>query len=70
MIRTRPVRTEDEFSPDFGRLFKRFDSNKDGIVSFEEFFGDRQVKAVPLTKQFKKRDSNKDSRLTVGELAR
>ncbi len=61
--RTLPVR-------DFGRLFKRLDTNDDGFVTLQEFIGVRKEKALSLTRQFKKRDANKDSRLTLEEIKR
>jgi hypothetical protein len=61
--RTMPVR-------DFGRLFKRLDTNRDGFVTLEEFIGDRKEHTDSLTRQFKKRDANNDSRLTVEEIKR
>ena len=53
---------------DFGRMFKRLDSDKDGFVTLQEFIGDRKDKADALTSQFNKRDADKDSRLTLEEM--
>jgi arylsulfatase A-like enzyme len=50
-------------------LFKRRDTNKDGLLTLDEFIGNPKGRNVPaLTKQFNRRDTNKDSRLTVQEL--
>ncbi|MEO2014661.1 MAG: hypothetical protein ABGZ53_09840 [Fuerstiella sp.] len=61
--RTVPVR-------DFERMFKRLDSNNDGFVTLQEFIGNRTQNAAALTKQFRKRDAGRDSRLTVEEIKR
>ncbi|MCH8044543.1 MAG: hypothetical protein IID44_12585 [Planctomycetes bacterium] len=45
------------------------DLNKDGLLTLEEYIGNPKGRNVPaLTRQFKRRDTNKDSRLTVQEL--
>jgi hypothetical protein len=53
---------------DFGRMFKRFDANKDGVVTLEELQGSGKEYPAALTKMFKKLDTNKDSRLTSEEI--
>jgi uncharacterized sulfatase len=55
---------------DFGRMFRRLDANRDGFITLQEFIGNRKEKAAALTKQFKKRDANKDSRLNLEEIKR
>ncbi len=55
---------------DFERMFKRLDSNNDGFVTLQEFIGNRTQNAAALTKQFRKRDAGRDSRLTVEEIKR
>ena len=65
---TRQKRTL--FLRDFGRMFKRLDSNNDGFVTLQEFIGARKEKAAALTRQFEKRDANKDLRLTLEEIKR
>lgn len=51
-------------------MFKRLDSNNDGFVTLQEFIGARKEKAAALTRQFEKRDANKDLRLTLEEIKR
>ena len=48
---------------------KRKDANKDGFVTLEEYVGNPEGRNVPaLTKQFRRMDVNRDSRLTLQEL--
>ena len=55
--------------PDPATLFKRRDTNEDGLVTLEEYIGDPRNRNVPaLTRQFKRRDANNDQRLTPEEM--
>ena len=56
---------------DAGQLFKVRDTDKDGLLTLEEFIGDptnRNVRA--LSRQFNARDRNGDGRLSEDELER
>jgi arylsulfatase A-like enzyme len=53
---------------DFSRIFKRFDANKDGVVTLEELHGSGKEYPAAMTKMFKKLDTNNDSRLTSEEI--
>ena len=49
-------------------MFKRFDANKDGVVTLEELQGSGKKYPAALTKIFKKLDTDKDSRLILKEI--
>jgi arylsulfatase A-like enzyme len=50
-------------------IFQRRDANKDGFVTLQEYIGNPKNRNVPaLTRQFKRKDVNDDSRLTLDEI--
>jgi arylsulfatase A-like enzyme len=53
---------------DYSKIFKRFDANKDGVVTLKELQGNDKDSRPGLTKIFKKLDTNNDSRLTSQEI--
>ncbi len=56
-------------NPRADTLFQRRDTNRDGLLTLEEYIGNPKGRNVPaLTTQFKRRDTNKDSRLSIQEL--
>jgi arylsulfatase A-like enzyme len=49
--------------------FKRMDKNKEGFLNLKEFIGNPEGRNVPaLKKQFSRRDTNADGKLTLAEL--
>ena len=57
--------------PDFDKMFKRLDANKDGSISLEEFKSAKRKKEVPierLEKNYAAMDADNNGELTLGEL--
>ena len=48
------------------QFLQRRDTNKDGLLTLKEYIGNPKGRNVPaLTKQFNRRDANKDAKLTM-----
>ncbi|WP_282121733.1 EF-hand domain-containing protein [Algibacter mikhailovii] len=57
--------------PDFDKMFKRLDANKDGSISLEEFKSAKRKKEVPverLEKNFAHLDADENGMVTREEL--
>lgn len=62
---------QEKKGPNFEKMFKRFDADKNGTISLEEFTSAKRKNEVPverLEKQYAKLDANEDGALTLDEL--
>lgn len=62
---------QEKKTPDFEKMLKRFDTDKNGTVSFEEFKLAKRKNEVPLErleKRFTRMDSDKNGAVTLEEL--
>lgn len=62
---------QEKKAPDFDKMFKRFDANKDGTVSLEEFKGAKRKNEVPtgrLEKNYARLDEDSNGVLTLDEM--
>lgn len=62
---------QDKKEPNFDKMFNRFDADKSGSISLEEFTSTKRKNEVPvekLEKKYAKLDADKDGALTLVEL--
>ncbi|OBQ55845.1 EF-hand domain-containing protein [Tamlana sp. s12] len=64
------VEAQEKKKPDPEKAFKRFDANKDGSVTLEEFKSAKRKKEIPedkLEKGFNRMDADSDGSVTLEE---
>lgn len=62
---------QEKKAPDFDKMFKRFDADKNGSITLEEFKGAKRKKEVPaerLEKNYAKLDADSNGAVTLEEL--
>lgn len=65
------VAAQDKKQPNFEKILKRFDSDKSGAISLEEFTNakrKREVTTERLEKKYKRLDADGDGALTIVEM--
>ncbi|MDO6758640.1 hypothetical protein Q4566_00390 [Tamlana sp. 2_MG-2023] len=65
------AQAQEKKEPDFEKMMKRFDADKNSTISLEEFKSAKRKKEVPtekLEKQFTKLDSDSSGEVTIDEL--
>ncbi|MEP5339955.1 MAG: EF-hand domain-containing protein [Algibacter sp.] len=65
------ITAQEKKKPDFDKMFKRFDANKDASISLEEFVSAKRKKEVPaekLEKNYARLDADSNGSVTLEEL--
>jgi Ca2+-binding EF-hand superfamily protein len=68
---TLTLSAQEKKEPNFDKMFQRFDADKNGSISLDEFKSAKRKNDVPaerLEKNYAKLDANEDGAVTLAEL--